>query len=135
MSFTVAVLLGALEAIYNPQLFIQLEVFVRCVIDIAVFLRSACPVFRGLVVDIYWSFYDEPYTLACALYADHLAQLLLLDEPSNHLDLNSLQALESMLCQYSGALIVVSHDEVFLGNIGLTHRLEVGRDGWLLSAW
>ncbi|HSB98045.1 MAG TPA: ABC-F family ATP-binding cassette domain-containing protein [Spongiibacteraceae bacterium] len=73
--------------------------------------------------------------LACALYADQPAQLLLLDEPSNHLDLNSLQALESMLRQYSGALIVVSHDEVFLGNISLTHRLEAGRDGWVLQAW
>jgi hypothetical protein len=42
--------------------------------------------------------------LACALYAHPPAQLLLLDEPSNHLDLASLEALEAMLRQYQGAL-------------------------------
>jgi ATPase subunit of ABC transporter with duplicated ATPase domains len=72
--------------------------------------------------------------LACALYADRPAQLLLLDEPSNHLDLISVQALEIMLRQYHGALIVVSHDEVFLENIKLTDRLEITRSGWSLEA-
>ena len=35
--------------------------------------------------------------LACALYAQPPAQLLLLDEPANHLDLDAMQALETML--------------------------------------
>ncbi|MGV8422495.1 AAA family ATPase, partial [Pseudomonas aeruginosa] len=48
--------------------------------------------------------------LALVLYADRPAQLLLLDEPDNHLDLAARQALESMLGQYRGALLVVSHD-------------------------
>lgn len=61
--------------------------------------------------------------LACALYAHPPAQLLLLDEPSNHLDLASLEALEAMLRQYKGALVVVSHDEVFLQALHLTSRL------------
>jgi ATPase subunit of ABC transporter with duplicated ATPase domains len=43
--------------------------------------------------------------LACVLYADPPAQLLLLDEPSNHLDLPSVQALEIMLRSYEGALV------------------------------
>ena len=68
--------------------------------------------------------------LACALYADPPARLLLLDEPGNHLDLASLDALEAMLRQYAGALVVVSHDEVFLERIGLTHRLEATPAGW-----
>ena len=68
--------------------------------------------------------------LACALYADPPARLLLLDEPGNHLDLASLAALETMLNGYAGALIVVSHDEVFLERIGLTHRLEATPTGW-----
>lgn len=70
--------------------------------------------------------------LACALYADPPARLLLLDEPGNHLDLASTQALEAMLRQYAGALVVVSHDEVFLERIGLTHRLEASPAGWRL---
>ena len=72
--------------------------------------------------------------LACALYADPPARLLLLDEPGNHLDLASLEALESMLAQYAGALVVVSHDEVFLERLNLTHRLTAGEGGWRLEA-
>ncbi|MEW6763878.1 MAG: ATP-binding cassette domain-containing protein, partial [Pseudomonadota bacterium] len=72
--------------------------------------------------------------LACALYADPPARLLLLDEPGNHLDLASLEALESMLAQYAGALVVVSHDEVFLERLKLTHRLIAGKGGWRLEA-
>jgi len=63
--------------------------------------------------------------LACALYAHPPAQLLLLDEPSNHLDLDSLAALETMLRQYQGALVVVSHDETFLRALDLTARLHL----------
>lgn len=63
--------------------------------------------------------------LACALYAHPPAQLLLLDEPSNHLDLASLEALETMLRQYQGALVVVSHDAAFLRALDLTGHLHL----------
>ncbi|SHN25068.1 ATPase components of ABC transporters with duplicated ATPase domains [Duganella sacchari] len=63
--------------------------------------------------------------LACALYAHPPAQLLLLDEPSNHLDIASLEALEHMLRQYQGALMVVSHDEMFMQSLNLTERLQL----------
>lgn len=43
--------------------------------------------------------------LACLLYADEPPQLLLLDEPSNHLDLPAPQALEHMLRHYQGGAI------------------------------
>lgn len=72
--------------------------------------------------------------LACALYADPPARLLLLDEPGNHLDLASTEALEAMLAQYAGALVVVSHDEVFLERLDLSHRLQAGEGGWRLEA-
>ncbi|GAB3478387.1 ABC-F family ATP-binding cassette domain-containing protein [Azotobacter salinestris] len=73
--------------------------------------------------------------LACVLYADPPAQLLLLDEPSNHLDLPSVQALESMLRGYQGAILVVSHDDTFLNNLSLTDRLVATLEGWRLELW
>ncbi|PLQ01219.1 ABC-F family ATP-binding cassette domain-containing protein [Cupriavidus pauculus] len=73
--------------------------------------------------------------LACTLYADPPPQLLLLDEPSNHLDLPSAQALEAMLRGYKGALIVVSHDDAFLDGLALTDRLLATDEGWQLDAW
>ncbi|SEW28244.1 ABC-F family ATP-binding cassette domain-containing protein [Luteibacter sp. 329MFSha] len=71
--------------------------------------------------------------LAHALVAEPPPGLLLLDEPGNHLDLASLEALEAMLSQYDGALVVVSHDEAFLDRLGLTHRLEVTASGWVMQ--
>ncbi|WNL44308.1 ATP-binding cassette domain-containing protein [Dyella sp. BiH032] len=71
--------------------------------------------------------------LACVMYAEHPAELLLLDEPTNHLDLRSVEAVEEMLRQYRGALVVVSHDQVFLDGLMLDLRLEAGSDGWRLT--
>lgn len=57
--------------------------------------------------------------LAAELYAHTPPQLLLLDEPDNHLDLASLQALAQMLRLYRGAMLVVSHDQAFLQELML----------------
>lgn len=71
--------------------------------------------------------------MACVFYAASPPQLLLLDEPANYLDLPSVQALESMLKQYPGTLVVTSHDEVFLAAVGITHRLQASPTGWLYT--
>ena len=55
------------------------------------------------------------------------SNLLVLDEPTNHLDMNSKDILKNALLQYSGTLIVVSHDRDFLS--GLTDELYEFRDG------
>ena len=68
--------------------------------------------------------------LILALYQKKPAQLLLLDEPNNHLDLPSLQALEQLLQSYRGALVIVAHDQEFLENIGITKYLVATENGW-----
>ncbi len=66
--------------------------------------------------------------IAVALLGPVCPQLLLLDEPSNHLDLDSLAALEQALAAYTGSLILISHDRAFAGKLHLSQqlRLETG---------
>ena len=63
--------------------------------------------------------------LACVLGGAAPPPLLILDEPTNHLDIDSIEAVEAGLRAYDGALLVVSHDESFLANIGITRRLNL----------
>ena len=63
--------------------------------------------------------------LACVLGAPAPPQLLILDEPGNHLDIDSLTAVETGLAAYDGALLVVSHDRAFLDAIGITREIEL----------
>ena len=62
--------------------------------------------------------------LACVLGGVRPPSLLILDEPTNHLDIDSIAAVEAGLRAYDGALLVASHDEVFLDGVGITRRLE-----------
>lgn len=63
--------------------------------------------------------------LACVLGGPNPPSLLILDEPTNHLDIDSIAAVESGLRAYDGALLAVSHDEVFLDGIEISRRLEL----------
>ena len=62
-------------------------------------------------------------SLAALLLAEPAPQLLILDEPTNNLDLDSVAQLTAALNAYQGALLVVSHDEPFLTDLDLTSRL------------
>ncbi len=73
--------------------------------------------------------------LAGLLYAAPAPGLLLLDEPTHHLDLPSALALEHVLRAWRGALVVVSHDEAFLSTIGLDTRVAFETDGVLVMPW
>jgi ATPase components of ABC transporters with duplicated ATPase domains len=68
--------------------------------------------------------------LAKILLASPAPQLIILDEPTNNLDLVSLEILENALSDFEGALLVVSHDEVFLQNIGVEEVIEVAAQGY-----
>lgn len=71
--------------------------------------------------------------LACALYRAQPAQLLLLDEPTHHLDLASVEAIGALLRGHQGALIVASHDAAFLQRLGLQQRLDTAQAQWRLA--
>ncbi len=67
--------------------------------------------------------------------------LLVLDEPTNDLDYETLELLEQLLMDYSGTLLLVSHDRTFLNNVvsntiafegdGKTYEYIGGYDDWL----
>jgi ATPase subunit of ABC transporter with duplicated ATPase domains len=63
--------------------------------------------------------------LACVLGGPSPPSLLILDEPTNHLDIESIETVEAALRAYDGALLVVSHDEAFLDNIGIDAYIEL----------
>ncbi|WP_420239428.1 ABC-F family ATP-binding cassette domain-containing protein [Telmatobacter bradus] len=60
--------------------------------------------------------------LAQALFGK--PEALLLDEPTNHLDLESIHWLQDFLLNYSGTLIVISHDRHFLNSV-TTHTADI----------
>ena len=56
-------------------------------------------------------------TLAAVLGGTEQPDLLILDEPTNNLEIKSIAILEDALNQYLGAILLVSHDEMFVKNI------------------
>ena len=63
--------------------------------------------------------------LACVLLARPAPQLLVLDEPTNNLDLDSQAQLVEALAGFAGALLVVSHDAAFVEAVAPTRRWTV----------
>jgi ATPase subunit of ABC transporter with duplicated ATPase domains len=60
-----------------------------------------------------------------ALLAARDVNVLILDEPTNNLDLETIEQLELALQSYEGAAVLVTHDRRFLEAFGATHTLEV----------
>jgi ABC transport system ATP-binding/permease protein len=71
------------------------------------------------------------------------SNLLVLDEPTNDLDIETLELLEELLLQYNGTLLLVSHDRAFLNNVvtstlvfegaGRVTEYIGGYDDWLMQ--
>ncbi|MBR5232223.1 MAG: ABC-F type ribosomal protection protein [Clostridia bacterium] len=69
---------------------------------------------------------ERARVVLCALLAGDY-NVLLLDEPGNHLDLTALEALEEMLSAYPGTLLLVSHDRRMIDRVA--HRLLIFEKG------
>ncbi|MEU4501963.1 ATP-binding cassette domain-containing protein [Streptomyces sp. NPDC024089] len=66
--------------------------------------------------------------LAATMLAAPAPQLLMMDEPTNNLDIASVRQLTGALDSYEGALLIASHDPAFLGSIGITRWLLVDEE-------
>lgn len=69
--------------------------------------------------------------LAKLLLADPAPHLVVLDEPTNNLDLDTVDQLVAALRAYRGGVLVVSHDDAFLARLDLDLTLEIEVDGTL----
>ncbi|MBW8002187.1 MAG: ATP-binding cassette domain-containing protein [Planctomycetes bacterium] len=85
----------------------------------------------------------ERNRLQLAKMFTHPSNVLVLDEPTNDLDIETLELLEEMLIEYPGTVLVVSHDRAFLNNIvtstfvmegqGQVKEFAGGYDDWLIQ--
>jgi ABC transport system ATP-binding/permease protein len=73
----------------------------------------------------------ERNRLALAVALARPANLLVLDEPTNDLDMDTLDALEAMLADYEGTVIVVSHDRAFLDGVATQIVGPIGKGRWV----
>jgi ATPase subunit of ABC transporter with duplicated ATPase domains len=67
--------------------------------------------------------------LACCFLGAGIPQVILLDEPTNNLDFQSLDLLEAALSKYRGLMVLVSHDSAFVEDVGITNQLVLPKRG------
>lgn len=100
---------------------IQKEAIARTVLSRLLFFESDMKKPAGILSG------GERIKLAFAKLFVSRVNVLILDEPTNYLDLPSIEALEAMFSEYEGTLVFVSHDEEFIRKVA-TDVLEV-KDG------
>ena len=72
----------------------------------------------------------EARKLMLALGMTHMPYIIILDEPTNHMDLPSIQCLEEALTDCPCCLVLVSHDEIFLKKL-IRKRWQISPSGYL----
>lgn len=63
--------------------------------------------------------------LACLLASSNSPELIILDEPTNNLDIDSVEQLTTAINEYNGAILVVSHDLDFLRSLKLNKEINL----------
>jgi ATPase subunit of ABC transporter with duplicated ATPase domains len=63
--------------------------------------------------------------LCCLMIGNHTPDLIILDEPTNNLDIPGIRILTQTIRQYQGSLLVISHDKHFVSAIGVDKQLRV----------
>ncbi len=61
----------------------------------------------------------------CLLVSNNSPELIILDEPTNNLDIQSLEVITSVIKDYKGTLLVISHDEYFINEIGVEEEIRL----------
>jgi ATPase subunit of ABC transporter with duplicated ATPase domains len=67
-------------------------------------------------------------SLTCLLAANQAPDVLILDEPTNNLDIPSLEVLTLAVKNFGGTLLVISHDDYFINEIGIDYKLTINAD-------
>lgn len=64
-------------------------------------------------------------TLCCLLVYEKAPDMIIADEPTNNIDISSMEVLAATLRNYSGTLLMVSHDEHFVQDVGTTRTISI----------
>lgn len=63
--------------------------------------------------------------LCCLMISNRAPDLFVLDEPTNNLDIQNIEILTSAIKEYTGTILVVSHDNYFLNEINVTRTIKI----------
>lgn len=63
--------------------------------------------------------------LCCLLIAEKAPDIIIADEPTNNIDISCMDILADTLKNYIGTLLIVSHDEQFIHDIGIKRIISI----------
>lgn len=63
--------------------------------------------------------------LCCLMISNQTPDLIILDEPTNNLDITNMQILTQTIRSYQGSLLVISHDRHFVNEVGITGEINI----------
>ena len=64
-------------------------------------------------------------SLCCLMITNQSPEIIILDEPTNNLDIQNVEILTNAVNDYQGSLIVISHDQSFIENINIERTIEL----------
>lgn len=63
--------------------------------------------------------------LCCLMISNQIPDMIILDEPSNNLDISSLEILIQTIGSYNGTILIISHDSHFINKISITKTISI----------